>query len=96
MNGPQPGPQVPPVDPGNPILQPGVPAMMATFPAQGPDGSPLVGLTIRTVDTTLTVTMPRDAALEWARLLRNQAQQSSGLIVANGSLPPVPPGAGLN
>jgi hypothetical protein len=82
--------QVPPFDAGNQLLT-SVPAQLAVFDAQDDAGRPLVGMTIRTVDTTLTVLAPRAAALAWAELIRSQAQATSALIVPNGNLPNLGP-----
>lgn len=74
--------QVPPVDPGNPLLG-ATPAMLTT--ARTPDSTVLV--TIRTPSTTLTVVLNRNDALNWARTIRNEAQGLSALVL--------PPGAAL-
>lgn len=74
---------VPPVDQGNPVLGPG-PALLSLHRITPPGGEQLVSLTIRTPSTTLTVFLGRQDALTWARMLRAEAQQLSGLIVASG------------
>lgn len=75
--------QVPPVDPGNPLLAQ-TPGMLST--ARTPDGSAVL-VTIRTPSTTLTVVLGRNDALNWARTIRNEAQGLSALVL--------PPGAAL-
>lgn len=74
---------VPPVDLGNPVLGPG-PVLLSLHRITPPGGEQLVSLTIRTPSTTLTVFLGREDALAWARMLRAEAQQLSGLIVASG------------
>ena len=85
-NGTQPAPvDIPILDPGNPILTEG-PALASIGQTQTPAGSRVI-LTIRTSSTTLTVLLDRDDALNWARLLRQEAQGLSTLLL--------PPGAAL-
>lgn len=81
-------PAAPPVDPGNPFVLGGpVPPVQWTTTSVPSSAGPLTLLTLRTAGTTLSVLLPRESALELARMLRNNAQQTaSGLIV--------PPGAG--
>jgi len=82
---PEPGPEVPPVDLGNPVLAPDR-ALLSLYRITPPGGEQLVSLTIRTPSTTLTVFLGRDDALTWARMLRTEAQRLSGLIVPSGGL----------
>lgn len=84
-NGTQPTPDVPIVDPGNPMLTEG-PAMLSLGQVPTPTG-PRVVLTIRTPTTTLTCLLQRQDALNWARLIRQEAQGLSTLLL--------PPGAAL-
>ena len=79
--------QVPPIDPGNPFVMGGpVPPVQWTTTSVPSSAGPLTVLTLRTAGTTLSVLLPRESAIELARMLRNTAQQSGGLIV--------PPSAG--
>lgn len=72
------------IDPGNTFVGPH-PAGLICGQVNGPAG-PMVVLTVRSAGATLTVMMSREEALEWARLIRNTAQQITPLIVPPGAL----------
>lgn len=75
----QPLPQMPPVDPGNPLLAE-APATFQCTPVNGPGGQRLA-VTIRTSSTTLTVLLVRDDAGRWRDVMTEAIGKMSGLIV---------------
>lgn len=77
-------PELPPVDPGNPLLKP-TEASFISAVSTLTDGTPVVIITVRTSSMTATVFLRRDDALEWARLLRNTARQVSPLLLPPGA-----------
>jgi hypothetical protein len=78
-------PPMPPVDPGNAILNEGPAIMMAT-PVNTAAGQRLA-LTIRTPQVTLTILLIKDDAGRWRDTMTEGIGKMSGLILANGSLP---------
>jgi hypothetical protein len=80
-----------PVDPGNQLLGE-TPAQLTTATLPTATGQRLV-LTIRTPSTTLTLLLSKDDAILWAGNIREtaKAMSGSGLIVANGAMPPAAP-----
>lgn len=87
---PQPPPATP-FDTGNAILGE-QPAQLVTALVQTPGGQRLA-TTIRTPSATVTVFLAGADAKTWAARLTKDADgmSVSGLVVANGNLPPVTP-----
>jgi hypothetical protein len=77
------GPQIQhgmaPVDTGNPLLSI-VPQNLTVSPQQTPAGQRLC-VTVRTVDTTLTVFLAADEVEQWIDVLRQGKGQLNGLIL---------------
>lgn len=78
-------PPMPPIDPGNAILNEGPAIMMAT-PVNTAAGQRLA-LTIRTPQVTLTILLMKDDAGKWRDTMTEGIGKMSGLILTNGALP---------
>lgn len=70
---------VPPIDPGNPILSPG-PVIWSTVQVNTPQGK-RIAVTIRTTSTTLTLLLERQDALRLGEDITREAATMSALIV---------------
>lgn len=78
-------PPMPPVDPGNPILNEGPAVFMAT--PVNTQGGQRLAVTIRTPTTTITILLIKDDAKSWRDTFTEGIGKMSGLIIANGSAP---------
>lgn len=79
---------LPPIDPGNPMVTQAVvpqPALLTAAQQIGPQG-PVLFVTVRTADATLTVKLARADAAAWGQFLHQAAAGMSALIVPPGSL----------
>lgn len=76
-NGSGPVPTV--ADPSNPWLME-VPAQLTTEVMNGPTGQRL-GMTVRIPNTTVTVLLGKDDALQWADQIRAKVSEMNGLIL---------------
>ena len=85
-----PGEAPPLVDPGNSLLVSGLPVTLQVGLAEQAGGQAGVA-TIRTPDVTLTVTLGRDQADEWSKMLAQlrDSLSGSGLIAAGPGVPVV-------
>lgn len=74
--------QLPPFDPGNPLIQqhPALPALWTSVVAQTPEG-PILLFTIRTPDVTLTLKLVKADAEQLARSVIDATKNMSGLIL---------------
>lgn len=72
-------PQMPPLDPGNPILAEAQ-AILSCTPVNGPGGQRLA-MTIRTATTTLTIFLAKDDAGRWRDTMSDGIAKMNGLIV---------------
>jgi hypothetical protein len=75
---------IPPVDPGNPILAP-TPVIWSTAQVETPHG-PRLAVTLRTTSTTLTLLLEREHAARLGSDITRAAGQMSSLIIPNGLL----------
>lgn len=71
-----------PFDPGNNMLSV-VSSSMTVSPQQTPVGQRLC-VTVRTVDTTLTLFLAKDEVQQWIDVLQHGKGQMSGLILGPG------------
>lgn len=76
---------VPPIDTANALLGE-TPSALTVAMTDTPGGQRLI-LTVRTPSTTLSVLLNRDDANSWADLIKQQAGQMSGLILAGPGMP---------
>jgi phytoene dehydrogenase-like protein len=75
--------QLPPVDPGNPLLSP-TPTTINAAQVDTPIGKRLA-FTVRTPSTTLTIFLEREFAADLARQLAAEAASMGGLVVPAGT-----------
>lgn len=87
-NGAAPGPQIVPagltMDPGNMLIT-DRPAEMICARTNQPGKPELLVATIRTETTTLTVLVPKQLALQWAAMIKAEAEQMSGPGLMSGA-----------
>jgi hypothetical protein len=86
--------EVPPVDPGNPMVRHDYPSLVTTGYVNSPDGMRLA-LTVRVANATVTLIVTRDQAVALAATLHTDAMNmpGGGLIVPGplGKVFPVAP-----
>lgn len=85
-------PDLPNVDPGNPLLDVGKALLTAAKVRKPGHPDELASITIRTSSATLTVFLTKDETRSWQRVFGDTADSMSGLVTGNGR-PATPPRA---